>query len=319
MPVDVAEGAPLPTHIVLRIKHYPDGVAGRFKTRIVAGGNHQVYASVVDFTLLRVVLYIALSLQTYMAQVDAQTAFLNGNLNESVCVMSPRGVDKHPSRRYKLIKALYGLKQAHLAWHTRLCADLVSMGFTELPSALCMFMRRTGSGVVVIFVYVDDLGIFSSSRQVLEDVIYCLGKLYELRAPHGMTPFLRVQFDWSTLDDARRMSMSQPGWRLSVLRRFQMHDSQPVGIPTIPGFFAALAEETRTGDQVFDLEQYQAMIGCLLFLGRRIRPDTLAPVRILTRFCKSPTSYCHKAAKRILHTSAALGAKRYSMLPGDSI
>jgi hypothetical protein len=34
------------------------------------------------------------------------------------------------------------------------------------------------------------------------------------------------------------------------LRRFQMHDSKPVGIPTIPGFFAALAKVTRKGDQV---------------------------------------------------------------------
>jgi hypothetical protein len=41
---------------------------------------------------LRVVLYIALSLQTYMAQVDVKTAFLNRNLKESVCVMSPRAV-----------------------------------------------------------------------------------------------------------------------------------------------------------------------------------------------------------------------------------
>jgi hypothetical protein len=94
--------------------------------------------------------------------------------------------------------------------------------------------------------------------------------------------------------------MSQPGYVLSVLRRFQMHDSQPLGTPVIPVFFAALAKETCTGDQVGDLEQYQAMIGCLLYLGRRTRPDTLAPVRILTRFCNSPSSYCHKAAKRIL-------------------
>jgi Reverse transcriptase (RNA-dependent DNA polymerase) len=216
MTADVAEAAPLPTYIVLESKRYPDGMAGRFKARIVASRNHHVYdydytathAPVVDFTLLRVVLYIALSQQTYMAQVDVQAAFLNRNLKESVCVMSPRGVDNHPSRMYKLTKALYGLKQAHLAWHTRLCADLVSMGFTELPSALCMFMRRTGSGIVFILVYVDDLGIFSSRRQVLEDVVKCLAKLYELRVSHGMTPFLRVQFDWSTLGDARRMSTS---------------------------------------------------------------------------------------------------------------
>jgi hypothetical protein len=185
-----------------------------------------------------------------MAQVDAQTAFLNGNLNESVCVMSPRGVDNHPTRMYKLTKALYGVKQAHLAWHTRLCADLVSMGFAELPSALCLFMRRTGSVVFVILVYVDDLGILSSSRQVLEDVVDWLGKLYELRAPHGMTSFLGVQIDWSTLGDVCRMSMSQPGYVPSVLRRFQMHDSEPVGPPMIPGFFDALPKETCTNGQV---------------------------------------------------------------------
>jgi Reverse transcriptase (RNA-dependent DNA polymerase) len=259
MPADVAEGAPLPTHIVLRIKRYPDGMADRFKARIVAGGNHHVYgydhtandAPVVDFALVRVVLYIALSLHTYMAQVDVKTAFLNRNLKESVCVMSPRGVDNHPSRVYKLTKALYRLEQAHLAWHTRLCADLVSMGFAELPSVLCLFMRRTGSATVFILVHVNDLGILSSSRQVLEDVVDWLGKLYELRAPHGMTSFLGVQIDWSTLGDARRMSTSQPGYGLSVLRRFQMHDSEPVGTPMISGFFAALAKETRTGDQVF--------------------------------------------------------------------
>jgi hypothetical protein len=59
-----------------------------------------------------------------------------------------------------------------------------------------------------------------------------------------------------------------------------MHDSKPVGTPIIPGFFAALAKETRTGDQVVDLEQYQAMNGCVLCLGRRTRPDTLTPVHI---------------------------------------
>jgi hypothetical protein len=187
-----------------------------------------------------------------------------------VCDVAARGVDNHPSRMYKLTKALHGLKQTQLAWHTRLCVDLVSMGFTELPSALCLFTRRTGSAAVFILVHVNDLGILSSSRQVLEDVVKCLAKLYELRVSHGMAPFLRVQFDWSTLGDARRMSASQPGHVPSVLRRFQMHDGKPVGIPMIPGFFAALAKETRTGYQAVDLEQYQAKIGCLLFLGRRI-------------------------------------------------
>jgi hypothetical protein len=100
MTADVAEATPSPTHIVLRVKRYPDGMADRFKARIVASGNYHVYdydytatyAPAVDFALLRVVLYIALSLQTYMAQVDAKTAFLNRNLKESVFAALPRAV-----------------------------------------------------------------------------------------------------------------------------------------------------------------------------------------------------------------------------------
>jgi hypothetical protein len=42
------------------------------------------------------------------------------------------------------------------------------------------------------------------------------------------------------------------------------------------------------------------MTGCVLHLERRTRPDILAPIYILARFCNSPSSYCHKAAKRIL-------------------
>jgi hypothetical protein len=131
MPADVAEGAPSPTHIVLRIKRYPDGMADRFKARIVAGGNHHVYgydhtandAPVVDFALVRVVLYIALSLHTYMAQVDVKTAFLNRNLKESVCVMSPRGVDNHPSRVYKLTKRCTDWSRR--IWHgIRVCVQI---------------------------------------------------------------------------------------------------------------------------------------------------------------------------------------------------
>jgi hypothetical protein len=143
-----------------------------------------------------------------MAQVNVQSAFLNGNLNESVFAVSPCAIDNHPSRMYKMTKALHRLKQTQLAWNTRLCADLVSMGFAELPSALCVFMRRTGSAAVFILVYVNDLGILSSSRQVPEDVVEWLGKLCELRALHGMTPFLDVQIDWSTSGHVRRMSTS---------------------------------------------------------------------------------------------------------------
>jgi Reverse transcriptase (RNA-dependent DNA polymerase) len=146
----------LPTHIILNVKRNAGGSVERLKARIVAGGNHQQfgeeyfvkYAPVVDFAIVRVFLYIAVCSNTRMAQVDAKTAFLNGELDEDVWVMSPRGVPGYPASRYKLRKALYGLKQAHKAWHVKLVWDLRRLGFVELASAPCVFMLKTDGGSI---------------------------------------------------------------------------------------------------------------------------------------------------------------------------
>ena len=42
------------------------------------------------------------------------------------------------------------------------------------------------------------------------------------------------------------------------------------------------------------------MIGCLLYIGQRSRPDILVAVLILARFQNCPTAYCHRGVKRIL-------------------
>ena len=134
---DSPSAQPLPTHVILKIKRDADGNVDRFKARVVAGGNFQTYgkdymetyAPVAPFCLVRLFLYLTLCLQMSIAQVDIKTAFLNGDLKEDVWVMSPRGVPGIISTCFKLLKAMYGLKQAHLAWHTKLCADLNGIGF----------------------------------------------------------------------------------------------------------------------------------------------------------------------------------------------
>jgi hypothetical protein len=139
------------THIILKVKHDTAGNVVRFKARIVACNNHQrygeeyfeTYAPVVDFALVRAFLYLAVCNNMRMAQINVKTAFLNGELDECVWVMSPRGIPGHTATKHKLAKSLYGLKQAHMEWHRKLVSDLMVLDFAEIQSTPCVFMRKT--------------------------------------------------------------------------------------------------------------------------------------------------------------------------------
>jgi Reverse transcriptase (RNA-dependent DNA polymerase) len=97
----------LPTHIILKAERNADGSVERFNALIVAGGNHEqfgqdyfeTYAPVVDFAIVRVFLYIVVCSNMRMAQVDVKAAFLNGEFDEDVWVMSPRVVHGCPASR----------------------------------------------------------------------------------------------------------------------------------------------------------------------------------------------------------------------------
>jgi hypothetical protein len=56
------------------------------------------------------------------------------------------------------------------------------------------------------------------------------------------------------------------------------------------------AEEDTT---VVELNLYQQIIGSLLYLALKTRPDILTAVCILSRFPSAPTKYCHMAVKRV--------------------
>ena len=324
-PDDDPQAKPLPTHIVLKVKRDKEGDVDRFKARVVAGGNHQThgedyfdtYAPVVHFSVVRIFLYIAVCLSMFIAQVDIKTAFLNGVLEEDVWVWSPRGIPEFPSRLYKLKKALYGLKQAHLAWHKRFVSDLQSMGFEELSSAPCVFRRKSKSFWTFILVYVDDLIVMSQEEKELDAVLGKLKSLYELRVSKEVDFFLGVRLKWN-FDSHKRpttLHLSQRAYTEGVLRRFGMFDSKPAPTPMTESFFSCLGAEKYKA--VVDVKLYEQIIGSLLYLGLRTRPDILVAVLILARFQNSPTAFCHRAAKRLLRYLKGSVSMGFDYTPGN--
>ena len=100
--------------------------------------------------------------------MDVKSAFLNGFLNEEVCVSQPPGFEDHLylNHVFKLKKALYGLKQAPRQWYERLSNFLLSKGYVRGVVDTTLFIRKHENDVILVQVYVDGI-IFGSNNNTL--------------------------------------------------------------------------------------------------------------------------------------------------------
>ena len=91
----------------------------------------ETYAPVARLESIRILLAYANHHDITLYQIDIESAFLNGEIEEEVYVKQPPGFvnPKKPNHVYKLHKAPYGLKQAPRAWYKCLTKFLIEKGF----------------------------------------------------------------------------------------------------------------------------------------------------------------------------------------------
>ena len=92
----------VPCKWVFKIKYSENGTVNRYKARLVAKGcsqrqeydYHETYAPVDRITTVRTLLAVAVQKKFYLHQTDVRTAFLNGNLSETVYMLQPPGFER---------------------------------------------------------------------------------------------------------------------------------------------------------------------------------------------------------------------------------
>lgn len=106
-------------------------------------------------------------------QMDVKTTFLNGELDEETYMKQPEGFVTHGQENMgcRLRKSLYGLKQAPKQWHEKFDRTLTSTGFVVNGADTCVYYRFVGGKGVILCLYVDDILIFGTSIDVINDVI----------------------------------------------------------------------------------------------------------------------------------------------------
>ena len=90
--------------------------------------------------------------------------------------------------------------------------------------------------------------------------------------------------------------MGQPAYIEKLLKKQKMSDSKPVVTPVDPGNHLLKATED---EEAVEQQQYQSLIGSLMYLSVCTRPDIAYVVSTLARFSSKPNKSHWTAAKRV--------------------
>ena len=119
--VDLPPGTkPIGCKWVFKRKYFPDGSIDKYKARLVAKGFTQkenvdyfdTFSPVARIASIRILIALTSVYKLFIHQMDVETAFLNGDLEEEIYMVQPDGcvIPGQENKVCKLVKSLYGLK-----------------------------------------------------------------------------------------------------------------------------------------------------------------------------------------------------------------
>lgn len=224
---------------------------------------------------------------------NVKTAYLYGDLSETVYLSLPPGFEKEygKDKFLKLNKSIYGLPQSGRNWYLKFKV-LVQIGFKSLVSENCIFTLSNQKEFIAISVYVDDFTIIDNNSEQCNDILIKLRKNFEINETTKTNMFLNIHVE----KFEEGIALSQTEYIIKLLKKYNLSECKPVNTPIVPGEDKVF-EKT---DDVAEVEPYKEMIGELLYLATRTRPDIAFVTSYLSQFSNRPERRHIVLAKRVL-------------------
>jgi hypothetical protein len=261
----------------------------RYKARLVAKGFTQTegldyldtFSPVLKMTTIRMLLAIAASQHWPLFQLDVNTAFLHGDLNEEVYMQPPPGLDlPNPNMVCKLQRSLYGLKQASRQWNTKLTDTLIQSGYVQSKADYSLFTKHFSTGFTMILVYVDDLVLGGTDMAEINRVKTMLNDKFSIKDLGALKYFLGFEVARSK----EGINLCQRKYTLDLLEDASLLGSKPCNTPMQPH----LQLHKSSGHPLSNPTPYRRLIGRLLYLTHS-RPEIAYAVSKLSQFLSEPT------------------------------
>ena len=270
---------------------------GRYKARLVAQGFSQVpgedyldtFSPVIRYESVKLLLAFSAVDNRVVHQMDVDTAFLNGTVEETLYMKQPVGFinENEPEKVCKLNKSLYGLKQAPICWNTTISDFLAEHRFNRIDTELGIYVR----GNIIIGLYVDDILISGKDMKEIEDVKKMLALKFKMKDLGVAKKFLGINI----AQDTNGIKICLYDYIGKVLQDFEMTDANTVATPTLAG-----EDLHKDNTEECDATRYRSLVGKLLFASTTVRTDIAYAVGILSRHLAKPSEMHMKCAKHVL-------------------
>lgn len=284
---------------VYKLKRKPSGEIDRYRARLVARGFSQVegidysetYAPVANMPTVRLLLAFAAVKQLKFRQFDIKTAFLYGNLEETVYMDQPEGHQDGTNRVCLLKKSLYGLKQAPRQWNKEFSNFLQGLKLEVSTHDRCVYYR-TKPSILIIVIYVDDGLIFA---QNLDEINIILKELHERFEVHEADSTVFLGFQINQSKKSHSLFIHQDAYVKRMLEKFNMTSSKPVDTPST----LTKPSEEMALKPLEENIPYREAVGSLMYAANTVRLDVAYAVNRAARRVSEPSQQDWLNVKRI--------------------
>ncbi|CAN0282775.1 unnamed protein product, partial [Phaeothamnion confervicola] len=233
----------LKSRCVFKTKRNTAGEIVKYKRRVVVKSFLQTPG--VDFDMLSLsapvaninefhcVVALAAARGWRLHQMDVETAYLNALLEEEFYMEAPDGFSKRGAGGAELVWqlhwSLYRLRQSVFNWNATISEFFIENGFVAACSSPCGFVRRRGSSILIIVLYMDDLLLTGNSEPELQLLKTEIGGRFRVKDLGEAAHLLGIRA--SRDDAAGTVRLDKVHYIRDMATRYGMEAASPTRLP----------------------------------------------------------------------------------------
>lgn len=163
-------------------------------------------------------------------QFDVKTAFLYGDIDETIHMQQPERYDDGTGRVCRLRRSLYGLNQFSHCWNKRFTELFRRFNLKTTNAGSCVFTSQNQEQKLILAIYIDNGLIVAQDQELINNLLNELRVESEITY-HDANLFLGIHIE-QALDGS--IFLHQESYAKRVLERFKMEETNSVAIPADP-------------------------------------------------------------------------------------